>query len=86
MAGGSPLFSKDQLMSDNETVRFNVQLPKELNDTLLRHIPWGLKNNIMIALATKLGETLEKDGKLAMVDILEDKFEIKCTGAAKDSN
>jgi len=66
--------------------RTNVHIPDELKERLDKHIPWGMKNNIILNLLSKLADVLDKEGRAAYVDIIEDNFTIECNGLIRGKN
>ena len=65
--------------------RTNLDIPDQLAARLKKVIPWGMRNNISIALFEELARVLEYGGRLAYVDIVEGDFKITCTGLCTDS-
>lgn len=54
----------------SETIKFGVDIPKELNDSLNQLIPWGLKSRLFRTMLVRMEYELIAGGKDALAEWL----------------
>ena len=60
--------------------RFTIAIPADINDGLIKYIPWGYKNKMLVELLSKIlsdANELGGDGAIAIQDICNGNFSIQ---------
>ena len=67
--------------------RLNIELTQKQYDDLQRLVPWGLKNELFLAVIDDLIELLEKGGEAAIAFLITRKIRARdCLTSLKDIN
>lgn len=48
--------------SDEVEIRYSIEVPKSVNDTIEKHITWGIKGTLVLALIKALARQLQHEG------------------------
>lgn len=63
-------------MSEDGLIRVNVRVSKELHDSMLTVIPWGLRRYVLEAVLRLVLDAVKKDGQVVAGAILDGRFKL----------
>lgn len=58
-------------------VRTALSIPNDLHQDLVRHIPWGFRQHMLVAALRLMVVAVQKDGTEAITGLIDEKYELR---------
>lgn len=66
-------------------IRYSIEVPKSVDDSIIKYIPWGIKSRLVLNIIKALAEQLEKDGAGIVGPLLNGKITILAVEETKET-